>query len=253
MKVVFIGAGNVATHLAKTFKEKGHDIVQIYSRTQNSALELAQKLETDYCTSLAFLKEADMYIYAVSDNALESIVSQVDISSGIHVHTAGSVSINIFENKFSDYGVLYPLQTFSKNKEVDLSVIPIFVEGNNEASTDVLYSIAKDITTKPYMATSDERIRLHIAAVFACNFTNYFYTIASEIVQNNNIPFEILQPLIDETASKIKALSPYDAQTGPARRNDVVTMNKQYEMIEDENQKLIYKLISSCIVDKYQK
>jgi predicted short-subunit dehydrogenase-like oxidoreductase (DUF2520 family) len=199
------------------------------------------------------LKEADMYIYAVADNALKSVIERIDFSSGMHIHTAGSVDIDVFENKFYNYGVLYPLQTFTKEKDVDFSVIPIFVEGNNEATTNVLLSIANNLSTKAYKATSDERIRLHIAAVFACNFTNFFYTIASELVQKSNIPFEILEPLIAETASKIKTLTPYDAQTGPARRNDEVTMNKQYDMIEDENQKLIYKFISDCIVAKYKK
>ena len=253
MKIVFIGAGNVATHLAWALKYQGHDIVQIYSRTKPSAQKLALKINTEFCTSLEQLKEADMYIYAVADNALKSVIERIDFSSGMHIHTAGSVDIAIFENKFYNYGVLYPLQTFSKEKDVDFSVIPIFVEGNNEATTNVLLSIANNLSTKTYKATSNERIRLHIAAVFACNFTNFFYTIASELVQKSNIPFEILEPLIAETASKIKTLTPYDAQTGPARRNDEVTMNKQYDMIEDENQKLIYKFISDCITNKYKK
>jgi predicted short-subunit dehydrogenase-like oxidoreductase (DUF2520 family) len=253
MKIVFIGAGNVATHLAWALKYQGHDIVQIYSRTKPSAQKLALKVNTEFCTSLEQLKEAELYIYAVADNALKGVIEQVSISSGMHIHTAGSVDIAIFENKFYNYGVLYPLQTFSKEKDVDFSVIPIFVEGNNEATTNVLLSIANNLSTKTYKATSNERIRLHIAAVFACNFTNFFYTIASELVQKSNIPFEILEPLIAETASKIKTLTPFEAQTGPARRNDVVTMNKQYDMIEDENQKLIYKFISDCITNKYKK
>lgn len=251
MKIVVLGAGNVATHLAWAFKENGHDIVQIYSRTQLSAEALALQLDTDFCSSPTLLKEADMYIYALSDNALESVIQQVSISSGIHVHTAGSVHINIFEKKFGNYGVFYPLQTFSKEKEVDFSEIPIFVEGNNEAVTDTLFGLAKNLTQKPFIADSDKRIRLHIAAVFACNFTNYFYTLASDILENQSISFEILQPLILETASKIQSIRPHDAQTGPARRNDTVTMQKQLEMIENEDLKKIYSELSSQIAERY--
>ena len=251
MKIVILGAGNVATHLAWAFKEIGHEIVQIFSRTQASAEALAMQLDTDFCTSTAQLRQADMYIYALSDNALESIIHQVNFTSGIHVHTAGSVNINIFEKKSGKYGVFYPLQTFSKEKEVNFSDVPVFVEGNNNEVTETLFELAKNITNKPFIANSDKRIRLHIAAVFACNFTNYFYSIASEILESQSIPFDILQPLILETATKIKTLHPYDAQTGPARRNDTATMQKHLEMIENEDLKKLYANLSLMIAKRY--
>ncbi len=252
MKIVVLGAGNVATHLAWAFKENGHDIAQVYSRTQLSAQALALQLDTDFCTLPSLLKNADIYIYALSDNALESVIQQVTISSGIHAHTAGSININIFEKKFENYGVFYPLQTFTKEQEVDFSNVPIFVEGNNEAVTETLFGLAKNLTQKPFIADSDKRIRLHIAAVFACNFTNYFYTLASDILEKQSIPFEILQPLILETAAKIQSVRPHDAQTGPARRNDTKTIQKHIEMIENEDLNKLYAMLSSQISERYK-
>lgn len=252
MKIVFLGAGNVATHLAWALKEKGHEIVQIYSRTELSAQELALQLDTDFCTSPALLKEADMYIYALSDNALQSVIQQVKITSGIHVHTAGSVNMNIFGNKFQNYGVLYPLQTFSKAKEVDFGEVPIFVEGNNDNSSNELFSLANNLTNKAFKANSNQRIQLHIAAVFACNFSNYFYTLASDILENQALPFDILKPLILETAIKIQTLQPLDAQTGPARRHDTTTMERHLEMIADPQIKKIYSELSNLISKRYK-
>lgn len=252
MKIVILGAGNVATHLAWALKDIGHEISQIYSRTQLSAETLAQQLDTDYCTSPTLLKQADLYIYALSDNALEVVISEVNIHSGIHIHTAGSVNMNIFEAKFDDFGVLYPLQTFSKDKELDFDDVPVFVEGSNKAVTDTLFELAKSLTNKPFVATSDQRIRLHIAAVFACNFSNYFYTLASDILKSESIPFDILQPLILETASKIQTLAPVDAQTGPARRNDTATVKRHLEMIKDKDLKKLYSELSTQISERYK-
>jgi predicted short-subunit dehydrogenase-like oxidoreductase (DUF2520 family) len=252
MKIVILGAGNVATHLAWALKDIGHEICQIYSRTQLSAEFLAQQIDTDYCISLEHLKQADLYIYALSDNALEAVISEVNIRSGIHIHTAGSVNMNIFEAKFEKFGVFYPLQTFSKDKELDFTEVPVFIEGSNMAVTDTIFELAKSVTNKPFLATSDQRIRLHIAAVFACNFSNYFYTLASDILKSDSIPFDILQPLILETASKIETLAPLDAQTGPARRNDTETIERHLEMIKDEDLKKLYSVLSTQISERYK-
>jgi len=253
MKIIFLGAGNVATHLAWALKENGHEIVQIYSRTQLSAETLAQQLDTDFCISLDKLKQADLYIYALSDNAIESVVNQVNIYSGIHIHTAGSVNMNIFERKFEKFGVFYPLQTFSKDKEIDFSQVPIFVEGCNKAVSQALYNLAKTLTNRPFEASSAQRIQLHIAAVFACNFSNYLYRIAADLLLKNNLPFDILQPLIMETASKIQTLSPDEAQTGPAHRQDMKTLQKQLEIIENEDYKKIYSEMSEQISSRNRK
>lgn len=252
MKIAILGAGNVATHVAWALKDAGHEICQIYSRTQLSAETLAQQLDTDFCTSLSQLQQVDLYIYALTDNALETVIKEVIIHTGIHVHTAGSVNINIFKNKFENYGVFYPLQTFSKEKEVDFKEIPIFVEGNSELATEKLLQLAKSISTKAYKANSEQRLKLHVAAVFACNFSNYLYNIAFDLLRNENIPFEILHPLILETATKIQTISPLEAQTGPARRNDTTTMQKQLEIIDNEEYKKLYTELSLKISELYK-
>jgi len=252
MNIVLLGAGNVATHLALALKKNGLNIVQIYSRTQLSAEKLAHQIKTDFCTSPAGLKEADLYIYALSDNALAPVISQIKITKGIHIHTAGSVDIEIFKEKFENYGALYPLQTFSKEKEIDFQLVPVFVEGNNKHVIETLFELANSISNKVAYATSYQRIKLHIAAVFACNFSNYLYTIASELLEDSQLPFEILQPLIAETATKIQSISPYDAQTGPARRNDSVTIQKHLDLIADEKLRGIYAEFSSLITEKYK-
>lgn len=251
MKTVILGAGNVATHLAETFQANGHEIVQIYNRTPQSAMALAQRLNTDYCHSLSQLKKADLYIYAISDNALESVIHEMPVISGIHVHTAGSVDINVFGNKFGQFGVFYPLQTFSKDKKVNFEEIPVFVEGNNENVAKMLFEIAGTITPKAGLATSEQRLKLHVAAVFACNFSNYLYTVAADMLKSAGMSFDILHPLILETAEKIQTLSPAEAQTGPARRNDTTTMQKHLDTIASPQLQKIYSEISRLISERY--
>lgn len=251
MKIVFIGAGNVATHLAPALQAVGHDIAQIYSRTESNACALAQLLNSKYTTNISEIVEADLYFYTLADHALPTTIQGMKTTTGIHVHTAGSVPMEIFGAKFQKHGVFYPLQTFSKNKKVSFEQIPIFVEANTAETTQTLLSIAKCISEKTFPASSTQRIKIHIAAVFACNFTNYFYTIASELTENEAISFDILHPLIAETAEKIKTIKPYDAQTGPARRNDKTTIENHLKILQDEKLRLIYELISNQIKEKY--
>lgn len=252
MRVVLVGAGNVATHLGLALKNAGHEIAQVYSRTSISSSALANLLETESCTSLDSLQAADLFVYSLTDNALEGVLSEMTQTAGIHVHTAASVDLSVFADRFENYGVFYPLQTFSKEKEINFKQVPVFVEANTAETTAFLKELASALTDKVYVAGSEQRIKLHVAAVFACNFTNYFYTIASEIIEKEGIPFDILKSLIEETASKINFLSPYEAQTGPARRNDTVTMEKHLGMIENENYNMLYRQISQLIADKYK-
>ena len=249
MEVVVLGAGNVATHLAKALKNNGFTIAQIYSKTIASAKSLADSIESDYSTELTEIyKHADIYIYALKDSALEYIISQNIIPNAIHLHTAGSVSIDIFEGKAENYGVLYPLQTFSKTKEVDFSKVPLLVEGNNDETTKLLLNIARQLSDSCSLANSTQRMKLHLAAVFACNFSNYMYSIAEEIVTESELPFEILKPLIAETADKIKTLAPQAAQTGPAVRYDTNVMDKHLSMLKNKPELAdIYKTLSNQI------
>lgn len=248
MKVVFIGAGNLATNLALEIKKHSLDIVQVYSRTITSAQTLATELQCDYTNRITEVtKDADLYIFSVKDSALEPLLKQMPENDGIWVHTAGSLPLNVFEKYTSRYGVVYPFQTFSKHRKVDFSKIPIFIEANTEETYALLketFALISD-TIKPL--DSDKRKYVHLTGVFACNFVNHLYRISSEILKDQDIPFDMLLPLIDETAAKIHSLSPQKAQTGPAIRFDENVIDKHLSLIENPQWKEIYKLLSKDI------
>lgn len=247
MNIVFIGAGNVATHLAVSLKNAGENILQIFSRTTDSARLLAQKLNADYTDNIAAITpDADAYFYTVTDNALPLLIEKIRIKNGIHIHTAGSIPIDIFAQKQKNYGVLYPLQTFSKNKKIDLNDTPIFIESSNENVGKALSYIAQKLSSKIYTISSEERERIHLAAVFACNFTNHMFAIAEKL--SGNIPFEVFLPLIDETIQKIREIPPSEAQTGPAKRNDTSIIEKHLKLLTPTPEwQRIYKMISEDI------
>jgi predicted short-subunit dehydrogenase-like oxidoreductase (DUF2520 family) len=249
MKAVFIGSGNVATHLAAALKEKGIIISQIYSRTLSNAEILAIKLDCAYTSDVYDIHtDADIYFYALKDSTFTHFIKNFDMPNAIHVHTSGSVSMSEFDGFATKYGVFYPLQTFSKDKEVDFSIIPICIEACNSEVQLKLLELAKMLSNKTYIITSEQRKKLHLAAVFACNFTNYLYDAASQIMEDSGISFEIIQPLIAETADKIKTMVPYAAQTGPAVRYDENIMKKHLYMLNTKPElKKIYKLLSKNI------
>ncbi|MDO5570783.1 MAG: DUF2520 domain-containing protein [Bacteroidales bacterium] len=250
MRIVFIGSGNLATRLSLRMKQCGFEILQIYSHTLSNAKILASKIECDYTDSIENINDrADLYIFSIKDSILEDVISKVKSNKGIWVHTAGSLSIDVFSKYKKECGVFYPLQTFSKEKECDFSQIPIFVEGSTKDVESKLTKAASRISDKIYNATSEQRKYLHLSAVFACNFTNHMYAIAERLLKENNLPFEAIMPLIDETALKIKTLSAIKAQTGPAVRKDVNVMGKQIELLKDEKFKNIYKILSDNIID----
>jgi len=249
MKAVFIGSGNVATHLAAGLKEKGVTISQIYSRTLSNAEMLGKKLDCPYTSDIYDIQtDADIYFYALKDSAFKHFIRSFDMPNAIHVHTAGSIPMGEFDGFATKYGVFYPLQTFSKGKPVDFSEIPICIEACNSEVQLKLLDLAKTLSSKTYIITSEQRKKLHIAAVFACNFTNYMYDAASQIMEDSGIPFEIIQPLIAETADKIKTMTPYAAQTGPAVRYDEKIIRKHlYMLIKKPKLRKIYKLLSKNI------
>ncbi|MDD4198958.1 MAG: DUF2520 domain-containing protein [Paludibacter sp.] len=253
MKVVFIGAGNLATHLSRALQQAGEQIVQVYSRTMTSASELATLLNVPYTTNLdEIITDADVYFYAVSDDALESLVQLPLASNAIHVHTAGSVSMDVFIGKKSNYGVFYPLQTFSKTKQVDFKTIPLFIEASSPEVEAELFKIAHKVSEQVYRTNSEQRLKLHVSAVFASNFVNHLYQIASDVVKSANLPFEVLKPLILETAEKVMFLSPEQAQTGPAKRNDQGVINKHLETLDEHPAlKKLYQDLSNMILNQY--
>ncbi|MBP1663884.1 MAG: hypothetical protein H6Q19_1024 [Bacteroidetes bacterium] len=255
MKIVLLGAGNVATHLGLRLLQTGADIRQVYSRTDLSAKELGRLLHVPHCSDTNLIdKTADIYIYTIKDSALSEVASKVQAPKAIHLHTAGSVSMNIFEGYANNYGVLYPLQTFSIAKPVDFSQIPLFLEGNNEYTISALTRLAEKLSSVHYFLSSEDRKKIHLSAVFACNFTNCMYQLAEEIVREAGVPFEVLLPLIWETADKVNYISPKEAQTGPAVRNDEQTMLTHINLLKDnENARNIYLTISEQIKELHKK
>lgn len=255
MKAVIIGSGNVATHLALAFQKKGIIISQVYSRTSANAELLAQKLNTSFTTHTSGIdRNADIYIYALKDSSFLHLLKRFNLPKAIHVHTSGSISMKDFYGYTERYGVFYPLQTFSINKEIDFSNVPICIEANSEKLENELIELAKLLTTKTYILSSEQRRKVHLAAVFACNFSNYMYDIAHDIVLGAGIEFDILKPLIMETADKINTLSPKEAQTGPAIRYDENIINKHLIMLDNRKHwKAIYKKLTKNIHNRHAK
>lgn len=249
-----IGAGNVATHLAVALKNCGYRISQIYGRTEISAAELAKKTNAGFTTNLNDIeRNADVYFYCLSDHALENFISNFNGNSGLHIHTAGSISIDIFSGRKKNYGVIYPLQTLSKNKEINFNEVPLFTEANNPENLEKANAIAKNISKKVFEINSANRMKLHISAVFACNFTNYFYKLAKDLLDESNLPFDLIVPLIEETVEKLKYLSPQQAQTGPAIRGDRNVIEKHLVALEyNKDKQKLYSIISELIIKEQQ-
>ena len=248
-QIVFIGAGNVGTHLAQACKQADFTIKAIYSRTMNSAQILADKMNCIACCDIAGIPEADIFIYCIKDDALPqtAAINSLRFPNALHVHTSGSTPANVFQN--NRYGVIYPMQTFSKNAEVDFSKVRCFIEGNNAKSLECIRFLAESISQKVSELDTNARLSLHAAAVFACNFSNHCFTLAGEILKEKaGLPFETLLPLIDETIRKVHFMPPEAAQTGPAVRFDRNIINKHLEMLRSHPlQQEIYRLVSQSI------
>jgi predicted short-subunit dehydrogenase-like oxidoreductase (DUF2520 family) len=250
-RVVIIGSGNVATSLALALKEKC-DVIQIYSRTLDNAQRLAEMVG---CNATCDLKElvpnADVYIVSVSDDAISNVTSAFPDNSALWLHTSGSTPIEVFEGCRSRYGVLYPMQSFSKNYPTDMSEVHIFIEGNDSKTCLEVAELASLMTKNVHEATSAERERLHVAAVFACNFANHMFTLSNEVLDEAGIPFDAMLPLIKTTVAKLDILTPAESQTGPAARGDVKIIDKHLASLHGDKRK-IYKLLSQSIIEHYK-
>ena len=245
IRVSIIGSGNVAQHLIVAFsKTTDIELVQVFTRKDAAVAHLINpdKIYTNFNDIIA----ADLFIIAVTDDAITEVSAAIPFSNELVVHTSGSVSIEAINNK-NRPGVFYPLQTFSKSKEVDFKTIPICIETKNEKDFEILEKVAKSISNTVYKINSEQRKALHIAAVFVCNFVNHLYQIGNDICIENDLPFDILKPLILETANKIQNLSPYSAQTGPAKRNDKKTIKKHLKTLENSPHKAIYEILTASI------
>ena len=253
IRIVIIGAGNVATNLAKVFKSKLSADVHIHNRTENSAKQLADKLQTTYSFDINELPvEADLYVISVSDDAISELcqnaVLKEKINNKLVVHTAGSISSEVLKELSANYGVFYPLQTFSKFKQIDFKSIPLCLEANSGFNYNTLSKYAFQISDDVRKISSEQRKYIHLAAVFANNFSNRMFSIAEKLLKEQDIDFDILIPLINETVDKIQKKSPNKVQTGPAIRNDEEVLNKHSELLKEHpDLQKIYSLVSENI------
>lgn len=255
-KIVLIGAGNLATQLALAAFEKGIQIKQVFSRKIESAKELAEKVSAGFTNDLSqLLPDADLYIIAVKDSAIQEVLENLNLSEdSLIVHTAGSVPMSILEGFSNNYGVFYPLQTFSKSRKVDFSGIPVCIESNHPSNFLKLEKLGEKLSGSVNQINSEERKTLHLAAVFVNNFVNHFYTIGADILHDKKLDFDLLKPLIHETAEKIQTLNPFEAQTGPAKRNDAAIINAQLKMLHNKPEfQEIYSIVTESIFQLQQK
>ena len=250
MRIVFVGAGRLATNLSQALQAADHEIVQVYSRTMESASQLAELLGVQATDDLASLRDADVYILSIKDSAMMEVIPSLvrKREPAVFLHTAGSMPMSVFKGYCTHYGVLYPMQTFSKDRLIDFSNVPFFIEGNDDKALQVAAALAGSVSKNVRQLSSSERKYLHLAAVFASNFVNHCYELSAEILQRHGIPFDVMLPLIDETADKVHILSPHDAQTGPAVRFDQNVIVAQMDLLKDTPQaQRIYQEMSKSI------
>ncbi len=255
--VTFIGSGNLAWHLAPALDNTEYGVREVYSRNPNHATELVAKLyEAEVKDSLDFSEsKSGIFIIATSDDAIESVIHRIVLpDDAVLVHTSGSQALSILKGTTTEnIGVFYPLQTFSKKKKVEFTEVPLFIESENKSTERDLLAMAKTISNKVRKISSDERTALHIAAVFASNFTNHMLTISRQIMKQNKLDYDWLKPLIAETITKSLDIGPEFAQTGPARRGDLEILDRQFDFLKDDEPiGEIYKLISQHILDRYE-
>lgn len=250
IEVVILGTGNIAFHLFNAFSDAENiRVIQVYNHRQESLKYFSNF--TDTTTNINELKSADFYLLALKDDVIPEIAAQLRSYEGIVLHTSGAVGLNALDNT-TNFGVFYPLQTFSKNKAVDFSKIPVCIEANTAENLEKIRSLASTTTKDVREIDSEQRKALHVAAVFVNNFSNHLYSIGAEICTENNIDFSILKPLIAETASKIESLNPQEAQTGPALRNDQKTIETHLAFLSKKH-KDIYTLLTHSIQDLHGK
>lgn len=254
--ISIIGSGNVAWHLAPALDNMGYVVKEVYSRNPKRAKELTGRLyQAEIKTTLDFsTSQSRIFIIAVADDAIQSIAQEIILpDNAILAHTSGSQSLRVLGYAATPHiGVFYPLQTFSKSKKVDFSSIPLFIESETAEAEKALMKMAESISDNVKRIGSTERKALHVAAVFASNFTNHMLTISKDLMDANKLDFNFLKPLITETLNKGLAIGPENAQTGPASRGDFETLDKHYEFLQnDKALATLYKLISQHIIDRY--
>ncbi len=251
---MIIGAGNMAWHLGQQFIKAGHKIVEVYNRSKIPGQELAVELDADFVDRPENLtRKADIYIIAVSDHGIDDIILGLQMDKQIVAHTSGAVPMTGMERISLNHGIFYPLQTLTKGTPADFSVVPIFIEGANERVEQVLTELAHTISKNVQILDSRKRRALHVAAVFANNFTNYLYHISSDILRKEKLDFSLLYPLMQETLAKLKGHSPLEVQTGPAKRGDYRTVGEHLNYLQGHDAyREIYLVLSEGIMSLYK-
>jgi predicted short-subunit dehydrogenase-like oxidoreductase (DUF2520 family) len=249
--IVFLGFGNVNFHLIITlYKHNKDSVIQVYNRSKINLNKELSKIP--FTTDLSKIKEADLYIIGIPDDAIAAFSETLPLKNKLVVHTSGSVSMEAL-SKRNRKGVFYPLQTFSKNREVNFNTIPICIEAKEEADLELLTNLGNSLSEKVVEIDSDERSKLHLAAVFVNNFVNHLYAIGDDILGNNELSFDLLHPLIEETASKVKTLSPSEVQTGPARRGDQKTIEKHLHLLKEGPESELYQQLTESLMKKFDR
>lgn len=250
-KIVLIGSGNLAFHLAAVLVKKGHEIIQFVGRNPETTAELGMKYFTTHTTDLKAINTgADIYIICVNDSEITNVAKQLRLQDKLVLHTSGTSNLSLLKAVSAKTGVLYPLQTFSKKSKVKWTKIPLLVEGNSVAATNELKEFAATLSKKIVSLNSAQRLKFHLAAVMACNFSNHLYTLSKDFLTKEKVNhFELLLPLINQTAKKIKKTSPKEAQTGPAIRGDKNTIDIHLKLLEKyPESKKLYALFTQSII-----
>jgi predicted short-subunit dehydrogenase-like oxidoreductase (DUF2520 family) len=249
--IVILGTGNVAVHLCKAMQSSDKiSVIQVFGRTKSSLMNIPKEIDTT--VNLSDIKEAQIYIIAITDDAIKNFSKQLPVRNTLVVHTSGSVPMDDLES-INRKGVFYPLQTFSKDRELDFRTIPVCLEAEYDEDLELLKEVAYSISDHVELIDSENRARLHLAAVFVNNFVNHMYRVAYDILAEESLSFDLLKPLIIETANKIELMSPSEAQTGPAKRHDIKTMENHLHLLKNLSDKEIYRMLSTIISKSYGK
>ncbi len=250
MRITLIGSGNVATHLGAALKNAGHQVVQVYSRNADHAVLLAYHIKAEAICNLAEINlDTDLFIISVKDDVIEELASALSVHQKPIVHTSGATPLATLQTYTNKAGVLYPLQTFSKTKEVNFKAVPMCIEAADQGLDETLKQLASSISNSVYAVNSEQRKILHLAAVFACNFPNYLYHASQQILAQHQLDFNLLRPLISETADKVQEHLPSAVQTGPAIRDDKKTMAAHLTLLNGNDElTTIYNLLSQAII-----
>lgn len=249
MNIVIIGSGNVAAVLGRKFVAAGHHIMQVLSRNAAAASELAYEWNTESANYSSLInKDADVYIVAVADSAIDDVVWDLRLGDKVVAHTAAAVKMDVLKEVTTNYGVFYPLQSLRKEQE-PIPEVPVYIEAVNDRTRQVLYALAQSVYKGPHLtADYDKRVKLHIAAVLVNNFTNHIFSLAEDYCRKEGIDFAVLLPLIDNTFNRLHQTSPAAMQTGPAARGDMETVQQHMQLLSEYPQLLkLYKFLTESI------